>query len=379
MRPLGENITKNGSLQSIMKLFSARVMGVEVKKFVLPVSFILPIAILYISESPTFEEVWKGRAPYLIFLWLFFLELVLGVGKLPKNMLGTKRARTIIALVLLAIPIGYAIDVSCFGFSSYVNFLSDFGKLVGVPYKAYPELNPLYYWALSVEYLFFTVIFIASILVVYGIKGLTRFPISLFMIAMIGSAYMIDTFYPYGTLAMFQNLVQPTAASTTFFLNLMGYKASWHNTVGKYNSVDTILLVSGGRYYVPPILLYWPCAGIQSLFIYTFAILLFIRGAGFSLKRKIICFAVGAVGTFFVNVLRIVSIIVIGLNSGPAAFDEFHRYYGEFYFIAWILLYPLAIIYGRSALTKLFKLVLRAATRLYKEILTLIQRMKTSK
>jgi len=378
---LGEQNTEEGLLQRIMEPLSSRQIRVAAKNFVLPVSFILPIAILYISESPTFEEVWKGRAPYLIFLWLFFLEFVLGVGKLPKNMIGTRRVRTIIALCLLAIPIGYAIGVSLFGFSSYVNFLSDFGKFVGVPYAVpeYKSLNLPFYWALSVEYLFFTVIFVASIVLVYGSKGLNRFPVSLFMIAMIGSAYMIDTFYPYGTLAMFQNLVEPTASSTTFFLNLMGYKASWYNTVESPYGVKTILKVSGGRYYIGDIHLYWPCAGIQSLFIYTFAILLFIRGAGFSLKRKIIYFAVGAVGTFFVNVLRIVSIIVIGLNSGPAAFDEFHRYYGEFYFIAWILLYPLAIIYGRSALTKLFKLVLRAATRLYKEILTLIQRMKTSK
>jgi len=381
MQPLGEQGTIDRLLQNVMTLFSAQHIRVVARNLVLPISFILPIAILYIREPQSFEEIWQGRAPYFIFLWLFFLEFVLGAGKLPKNVLGAKWARTIIALVLLAIPIGYAIDVSYFGFQSYVNFLADFGKLAGVPYKDFPQLPLLRNWALSVEYLFFTVIFIVSIMLVYGIKGLKRFPISLFMIALIGSVYMIDTFYPYGTLAMFQNLVQPTAASTTFFLNLMGYKASWYNTVGYAypNSLDTILMVSGGRYYVPPILLYWPCAGIQSLAIYTVAILLFIRGAGFSLKKKIVYFAVGAVGTFFVNVLRIVSIVVIGLNSGPKALDEFHRYYGELYFIAWIILYPLAIIYGRNALTKLFKLILRATTRLYKEILTLIQRIKNFK
>jgi len=65
---------------------------------------------------------------------------------------------------------------------------------------------------------------------------------------------------------------------------------------------------------------------------------------------------VGAVGTFIVNVLRIVSIYIIGLNSGAEAATAFHSYYGELYFIAWILIYFFAIIYGPKILTKLRKI-----------------------
>ncbi len=67
----------------------------------------------------------------------------------------------------------------------------------------------------------------------------------------------------------------------------------------------------------------------------------------------LVIFAVGAVGTFFVNVLRIVSICTLWVNVGPEAAQMFHTYYGELYFIVWIMLYLSAIFFGPKILTKL--------------------------
>jgi len=60
--------------------------------------------------------------------------------------------------------------------------------------------------------------------------------------------------------------------------------------------------------------------------------------------RKIIYVIVGAAGTFFVNILRIVTIYVLGIHGGDSPAKLFHEFYGEFFFIAWMFAY-LSIIY----------------------------------
>ncbi|MBT8172149.1 archaeosortase/exosortase family protein, partial [Candidatus Bathyarchaeota archaeon] len=88
----------------------------------------------------------------------------------------------------------------------------------------------------------------------------------------------------------------------------------------------------------------WSCAGSHSLFLYSFMIMLFLRGTSISRTRKIIYVIGGAIGTFFVNILRIVSILFAGVNSGASLATTFHEFYGEFYFIIWMFLF-LTLIY----------------------------------
>lgn len=67
----------------------------------------------------------------------------------------------------------------------------------------------------------------------------------------------------------------------------------------------------------------------------------------------IIVFAVGAAGTFFTNILRIVTIYVLAANYGQSQALLFHNYLGELFFIAWILLYLTIIAFGTFILKKL--------------------------
>jgi exosortase/archaeosortase family protein len=55
--------------------------------------------------------------------------------------------------------------------------------------------------------------------------------------------------------------------------------------------------------------------------------------------RKIIYVALGALGTFFVNILRIVAILTAGVSGGSSLATTFHEFYGEFFFIAWMFIY----------------------------------------
>jgi exosortase/archaeosortase family protein len=86
----------------------------------------------------------------------------------------------------------------------------------------------------------------------------------------------------------------------------------------------------------------WPCAGIESLLIFTVVVLLFLKRMPISLKAKVGYFAVGAAVTYFINILRIVSIYQVALSGGD--YNFFHSTIGPLYAIPWIVLYPLVIL-----------------------------------
>ena len=377
------------------------------RNLVIPLSFTLPIFTLYLFDPSFFEFTWKGRTPHLIFLWLLFLELALAWGKLAKERSATtswfKRA---IIVVTAAAPIIYVflLGINQKGeslfFSGINQKIVELGNSIGIPFgRLPPKIERPWYlqvsWPLSLEYIFFTIFFTASLLLMYGWRGPKRFPVSLFFLGATGAFYMIDTFYPYGTFTFLQALAPATASSTVQVLNWMGYEAR----ISRFYQGMPVLYVAGLPGLPPAIA--WGCAGVQSLFIYTFVILLFLKDFPFSFPRiamrayipkrlkfifktkrasflleckitrtAIITFealivnlvrlvpiyiiiATGAIGTFIVNVLRIVSFCIIGVNTGRPAADIFHKYYGELYFIAWIITYVLIIVYGGRILTKM--------------------------
>lgn len=379
-----------------------------VKRLSVPLSFVLVLVTLYIFDPNSFQFTWYGRFYYLFFIWLFFLELALAWNKLSKNMLGKlKWKRTVVASVTMSIPTVYVIATFLFGLNEKI---VELGKLAGIPYKLYGEAYCARVWSISFEHLLFTVLFVASVLLTYGTRGLKRFMVSLFFLGVAGSFLMIDTYYPGTTVTALQRLVPFSASSAAGFLNWMGYKAQlftfWYTkSVGNVTTEEllSIIYISKEEQQVG-YAINWPCAGVHSLFIYTFTILLFLRSISFSLPRKNIHAAipkkfnfmdrkirmpfllqhkkihaaaiaaetffvdvirriplftvivVGAVGTFIVNVLRIVSICIIGVNAGPEAAQMFHSYYGELYFIVWIIVYLLVIVFGPKMLMKLMNM-----------------------
>lgn len=353
------------------------------KNLIIPLSFILPISVLHLLNPDTFQWTWKGRAPYLFFLWLFCLELIMAWEKLPKKIIGSLRWRKTLAVAAaVAAPTAYVITVSVFGLNQWI---VEIGKILGA--GQYGETFLKENWPISFEYLLLTALFTASIQLTYGIKGLKRFVVSLFFLGATGSFYMIDTFYPYATLKALQSFVPFTASSAALVLDWMGY-----GTRLFFLSDGTVLVLVAGPHGGAAWGINWPCAGIHSLLIYTLVILLFLKGAPFSPQRKAIyasiprklklmakirgissllehktihtatmaaerlvvnvlrmvpiyvIVVIGAVGTFIVNVLRIVSICTIGSEIGSEAGQRFHSYYGELYFIAWITIYLMILL-----------------------------------
>jgi len=315
------------------------------KNLIIPGSFIAPILMLFVLDSNSFNYTWKGRTLYLFFLWLLFLELILDWEKLTqKSLASLKKSRIVVMGIMASIPIVYVIGVNFLGLDQ---MLIEIGKQILTFWHF--SLDNLQHWPISLEYLIFTIFFATTIWLAYKVDGLKQFSISLCLLGAIGTIYMIDTFYPYGTFAPFQAFVPFTASLAAQVLNWMGYKTSFL----PYQVQGTPVLYVSGSSGSVGFGIGWPCAGVQSLFIYTCVILLFLKKSAIPMIQKIIYFIIGAIGTYIVNILRIVSIYVIAINQGSSAAQVFHDYYGELYSITWIIAYLIIIILSRTIPAKL--------------------------
>jgi thaumarchaeosortase len=208
------------------------------------------------------------------------------------------------------------------------------GRAIGVPILGGDEWYLTHSWPFSLEYMLFAAFFVALIWLLYGFRGLKSFAVSSVFIGGVGIFYMIDTFYPNGTFTALQSLVPITTSGAAAVLNLLGYQTQ----ISSAGDSGLFLSASIGDKTHGAIVA-WSCAGSHSLLLYSFMIMLFLRGTSISRMRKIIYVAVGAAGTFFVNTLRIATIYVIGINSGQQPATLFHEFYGEFFFISWMFIY----------------------------------------
>jgi thaumarchaeosortase len=298
-------------------------------------AFIVPLLLIYVFDTDSFNYLWKGRAPYLLFMWLVALEAGLGWKKLKNHEQTFWTKQQVLAATVLALPTVYAVGL----YLGLKDVIIEFGRVVGVPVADFGEWYVTHSWTFSLEYVLFAVFFVVSIWLLYRKEGLKIFPVSAFFIWGVGIFYMIDTFFPYGTFTALQSFVPVTVTGVVFFLNLLGYQT--RTFAGSGDGLGLTVYGANSSYSA---IVSWSCAGSHSLFLYSFMIMLFLRGTSISRTRKIIYVVTGAVGTFFVNILRILAILLAGVNSGASLAATFHEVYGEFFFIAWMFIY-LSVIF----------------------------------
>jgi exosortase/archaeosortase family protein len=297
----------------------------------------------------SFEATWKGRTYYLFFIWLVFLELVLSWEKIQVKIHKLKSARFMIFSIVLPLPIVYIIVANFWGLNTTIVNIS--------PKHYYPGVVDPLFWAklmpLSIEYLVFAIFFALIILVAHGIGGLKNFSLPLSLIGIIGLVYVIDNLYPNGHFAPFQILVPTTANFAENILKMMGYATNMRFTNDPVYGPMPFLEVWDARNFLKSAKAFiaWPCSGVDSLIIYSVTIILFLRNSGISWRQRISYFIIGAAITYFINIMRIVTIFIIGVNYGMGSpqVTQFHDYYGALYSITWIAAYPLIII-GTQAL-----------------------------
>lgn len=303
--------------------------------------FLVPMIILYYLYPDSFEKTWKGRTYYIFFLWLLMLEMILNWEEPHTTKLRRiKSPRTIAFAISLLIPTIYVIIANFYGLNSMIqSYASQNLKMADYFASNMP---------VCIEYLIFAALFIIIMFLQYGTIGLKYYSIAPFLLTIIGSIYMIDNFYPEGAFTPFQMIVPTTVTLAASVLNILGYHTL---LLEPYGGMPRLLVWDSQGNYSSPFAVAWPCSGIDSLLLYTVTILLFLKKNPIPTLHKIIYFVIGAVVTYFINVLRIVTIFIISVNGGN--WNIFHDLYGPLYSVTWIVSYPLIIIGMEAALAKI--------------------------
>jgi thaumarchaeosortase len=311
-------------------------------------AFVAPLALLYglnpadpylnLSVQDSFQLMWKGRTFELFFVWLIALEFILN-WEIFKSKISKQNKATLAAFVLaLLLPTIYVISEYYFGLNAAIANLSLQNGVVF--YDSMP---------LAIEYLVFAGLFCLTIFLSFEKKGLARFALPALFVALVGVLYTIDNVFPYGEFTPFQILVPTTATLASRVLGLMGCTTS----MVMQNGMPT--LQATGPLGTATFSIAWPCAGIESFLIFTAVVLVFLQQMPISWKAKVGYFIVGATVTYFINVMRIVTIFTIGMQYGINSnqVQAFHFYYGPLYAIAWIVSYPLIILASQGLWRKI--------------------------
>lgn len=310
-------------------------------------SFIVSFLILYLYQdiayplyTNTFEMTWKGRTFYIFFLWLASLEMILSWEKLQSSQINKLRSiRTAAFILALLLPTIYVVVFNYYGLNHII-----------VDWAWQNKIAQCDWMPLSTEYLVLAVLFTLIIFLQYGVNGLKNISLSPVFLATIGIIYTIDNIYQYGSFTPFQILVPATATLAANVLNMMGYQTQW---IGQH--YGTPVLLAWNSKGAASFGIAWPCSGIESLLIYTLTILLFLKNTNIPWKQRITYFAVGAIITFFINVMRIATIFTIAIDTfpDPLPWRRFHDFYGQLYSVTWIVSYPLIIIATRALWRKI--------------------------
>jgi exosortase/archaeosortase family protein len=327
---------KKNVLVLVVKRNASLIINVIIKLSII-LSFVIPFWILYSLAPVYFERTWIGRTFYLFFLWLIFLEIILDWEKLQNSKLKSlKSIRTAAFVVALSLPLLYVIAGNYWGLNVMIRDSAMQNNIV----EHNATLLPI-----GIEYVVFAALFGLIILSAQGFGGLMDFSTSIFFLGVIGAMYIIDNLYPYGKFTPFQIFVPATATLAASMLHFMGYSATVSYSTSasdlqKYGPIPSLTVSNSTG--AASFGIAWACSGVESLLIYTVVILLFLKKSDIPLWHRVIYFVIGALVTYFLNIVRIATIFVIAINRGD--WQLFHDYYGLMYSVVWITCYPLIII-----------------------------------
>ena len=238
------------SKEQFKRLLSEIERSLFLKTVLVFAAFIVTLIILFIIDSGSFEYLWKGRAPYFLFLWLLFLEAIIGWKNLKTQHNTFWNKKTVLSAVILLLPIVYSVGLN-FGLNDAI---VDLGRAVGVPAEQFGEWYVTHSWLFSFEYVLFAVFFVASIWLLYGVRGLNAFSVSAFFVGILG-------FYILGIEYFFGN-VSHTHHHIVWFSLILAFSRCG----------DALALDSKGKNYGPsttytiPIRIIWILIGILYFF-----------------------------------------------------------------------------------------------------------------
>jgi thaumarchaeosortase len=163
---------------------------------------------------------------------------------------------------------------------------------------------------------------------------------------------LMDAYFPQDSLAFLQIWVYVIWDVVVFILSLLGFQT--HPTPLAGAVAPPSVLLQGNRLFLwgyrgfMTLAIFWPSSGVVSMIVYSLVILVLMVKLDAPRKRKVIYALIGALGTYFVNVIRI-TLIVLYVAFVSLDVEVFHQSIGEVLFITWIFIYLLLVIRMENA------------------------------
>ncbi|MEM3004604.1 MAG: exosortase/archaeosortase family protein [Candidatus Bathyarchaeia archaeon] len=286
--------------------------------------FLIPLITLLLIDPDHFILGWnEGAGAGFLFAFIFLTLEWYDVRRLaPLNMTGKRLIGTAASVTIIS---AYFVVVYALGHSSLV---AQAGAQFG--YVSTPQILS---WTRMLDYILYAIYIVVIIALSLGISRIRNFPTPIVFLFGMAFILLLDATFPYGSMQPLQMLMQPILAVVVFMLTTAGVKV---DLIG-YESIA----VWGQKGFLF-INMYWQCAGILSMTIYFLVILVLMVKLQTSARRKLAYAAVGAAGTFFVNIVRIFLIIYYGAFI-DVNLRMFHESIGEVLFTLWIVVYLLAV------------------------------------
>ena len=304
------------SIQGALEAIKRKVIGTPYIVY-----FAALVLVAFLADPYSFTKSWnEGRSAMLAIVPLVFLE----AGRRSFSQLDSRR-KSFAAWLTVAAGAVYYFTVAQ---PSVINFIVSLGTSLGVN-----STIVQFSWLWGIDYAI-TSIFLL-VLLFLDKESRTITPL-IYTIGM-ASFLFIDVLLPYNTLGPFGYVVPPVLQVVARVLDafIPGAAHSQGNVLMLQNSLGRLNLQ-----------VFWPSAGLDGIVIGLLVVLAICVKAGTGWYRGAIYMVLGVVGSFLVNVLRLVLLAAYAMSdiTNQQAFQAFHSVIGELIFIPWIIAFVVLIL-----------------------------------
>jgi len=290
----------------------------------------IPVLLLLAAAPQTFGLSWAGfgklgRGGLIIVLFFLWFEL-LDFRKIASPHLS--RNRKIVIVILLALGLVY------FGGIGLVGQFTDSVYWVGRVLGASGDVSNSFLMAM--DYVVLTLYILALTVAFFSARAILGVFTGVVFSAGMLIMYLLDAFFPYGSLGPLQFWANFIVAGVGFLARGFGLP------IYGFSNMLTIL----GKHGTYRLIVFWPSVGVHSMLIYSLVMILLAAKLAAPVNRKIMYALAGVAGTVFLNVIRIFLIAYYGYAYAVSGqdLDAFHNSIGEFLFPVWIIAFLLIVL-----------------------------------
>jgi thaumarchaeosortase len=285
----------------------------------------IPVLVLFLIAPESFGLSWAGMGKLgrggLLFVLFFIAFELIDFRKTTNSHLSKNRKLVIGALFALGLLYFGAVGL----FKPFTDSIYWVGRILGASGDTSNS------WLMATDYVAMTLYIFGLATAFFGGRGILKVITGIVLSAGMLVMYLLDAFFPYGSLGPLQFWANFIVAAVAFLTRGVGLPI-----YGKNN-----MLTISGKHGFYQLFVFWPSVGVQSMLIYSLVMIILAAKLYAPAMRKITYAAVGVAGTVFLNVVRISIIAFYGYAyaTSGADLDAFHNSIGEFLFPVWIVVF----------------------------------------